>query len=97
VFFIEPMETPKDHPLVVALAEGQRRASGREPELGGALRVGNYGDGNILAAAGIPSVQYGPGDIRIYAEWPAPDERVELRELVEAARAVAYALCRVCG
>ncbi len=97
VFFIEPMETPSYHPLVVALAEGQRRASGREPEIGGVLRVGNYGDGNILGAAGIPSVQYGPGDIRIYAEWPAPDERVELRELVEAAHAIAYAICRICN
>ncbi|MEX2643877.1 MAG: M20/M25/M40 family metallo-hydrolase [Acetobacterales bacterium] len=96
-FIAEPSEIAKNHPLVVALAEGQRRASGREPEVGGVLRVGNYGDGNILAAAGIPSLQYGPGDVRIYPEWPAPDERVELRELVEASRAIAHAVLAYCG
>jgi acetylornithine deacetylase/succinyl-diaminopimelate desuccinylase-like protein len=55
------------------------------------------GDGNILAALGIPTVQYGPGDIRIYKEWPTPDERVKLEDLVIAARAVAYASYRICG
>lgn len=96
-FFIPPSEIPKTHPLVVALVEGQRIASGREPEVGGVLRVGNFGDGNMTAAAGIPSLQYGPGDCRMYPEWPTPDERVELRELVETATAIAYAVWRVCG
>jgi acetylornithine deacetylase/succinyl-diaminopimelate desuccinylase-like protein len=96
-FFQQPMEIEKDHPLVVALIEGQRIASGREPEVGGVLRVGNFGDGNVLAEAGIPSLQYGPGDCRLYPEWPTPDERVELRELVEAATAIAYAAHKVCG
>ncbi len=96
-FYAEPSEIPRDHPMVAALIAGQRIASGHEPEVGGVLRVGNYGDGNILAAAGIPSVQYGPGDCRIYPEWPAPDERVELRELVEAAKAIAYTTCEYCG
>ncbi len=92
-----PMFIAKDHPLVLALAEGQKLASKREAVLSGGLRLGNVGDGNVLAEAGIPSLQYGPGDIRLYPEWPAPDERVELRELVEASRAVAYATCKVCG
>jgi hypothetical protein len=42
-------------------------------------------------------VQYGPGDIRIYKEWPTADERVLLSDLVTAARAVAYATVRLCG
>jgi acetylornithine deacetylase/succinyl-diaminopimelate desuccinylase-like protein len=92
-----PMWISKDHPLVLALAEGHRRAARREPVLGGGLRVGNVGDGNILCEAGIPSVQYGPGDIRLYPEWPGPDERVELREVVEASRAIACAIWRICG
>jgi acetylornithine deacetylase len=96
-WYMEPMEVPKDNPLVVALAEGQRIASNEEPIVGAALRIGNVGDGNILAAHGIPSVQYGPGDIRIYKEWPTPDERVRLKDLVIAARAVAYASCQICG
>jgi acetylornithine deacetylase len=93
----EPMETPPDRPLVTALADGHRRASGREAVIGGWGRLGNVGDGNILGAAGISSVQYGAGDIRIYKEWPTPDERVKLSDLVIAARAIAYATYRLCG
>ena len=95
--FVAPSEMPRNHPPVAALAEGQRLASGRDPLIGGGLRIGNFGDGNILAAAGIPAVQYGPGDVRIYEEWPCADERVEFRELVETARAMAYAIARCCG
>ena len=59
--------------------------------------VGNVGDGNILMAHGIPTVQYGAGDIRIYKEWPTPDERVPLKDLVTAARAIAYATHELCA
>jgi acetylornithine deacetylase len=93
----DPMETARDHPLVTALADGHRRASGAPAVVGGWGRLGNVGDGNIIGAAGIPSVQYGAGDIRIYKEWPTPDERVPLADLVTAARAIAYATYRLCG
>jgi acetylornithine deacetylase len=93
----EPAEVPRDHPLIDALAEGHRLASGQEPEIGGVLRIGNVGDGNIMHAAGIPSIQYGPGDIRIYQEWPTADERVKLEDVVVASKAIAYATCRLCG
>jgi acetylornithine deacetylase len=96
-WFQDPLELPRDHPLVQALADGQRVASGEPAVIGALGRIGNVGDGNILAAAGIPSVQYGPGDIRMYREWPTPDERVRLGDLVTAARAVAYATYRLCG
>jgi len=92
------MECPADHALVRALAEGQTRASGERAEVGAWGRLGNVGDGNIVASElGIPTVQYGPGDIRIYKEWPTPDERVLLKDLVTAARAVAFATARLCG
>src|SRR5712692_3937824 len=90
-WFQDPMEVPRDHPLVVALAEGQRLATGAAPVVGGWGRLGNVGDGNILRSAGIPTVQYGAGDIRIYKEWPTPDERVRLTDLVAAAKAIAHA------
>ena len=93
----DPMEVKRGHPLVEHLAEGQQLASGKEAHVGGYGRLGNVGDGNILAAAGIPTLQYGPGDIRIYKEWPTPDERVLLKDLVTAARAVAYATYKLCG
>ena len=92
-----PCEIAKDHPLATAMAEGQLFASGCDAEVGGVLRLGNVGDGNITAEAGIPSIQYGPGDMRLYAEWPAPDERVRLDELLEASRAFAYAVCKLCA
>src|SRR5262245_26888379 len=93
----DPMENAREHPMGEALAEGHRRASGTAATVGGWGRLGNVGDGNILAAAGIPSLQYGPGDIRIYKEWPTPDERVLLSDLVTAARAIAYATHETCG
>src|SRR5215472_14350555 len=93
-----PMVCPTDHPLVGALAEGQALASGRPAVVGGHGRLGNVGDGNIIQEAlGIPTVQYGPGDIRIYKEWPTPDERVRLTDLVTAAKAVAHATLRLCS
>ncbi len=91
------MSCPKDHPLVTALAEGQGLGSGAEPYVGAHGRIGNVGDGNIIGALGIPTVQYGPGDIRIYKEWPTPDERVQLKDLTTAAKAVAHATARLCG
>ena len=96
-YHMEPMKIAHDHPLVKALAEGQELASGRPAELGSVERIGNYGDGNVLAAAGIPSIQYGPGDIKVYPEWPAPDERVEVSELMVTARAIAHTALRICG
>ena len=96
-WFQGPMEVAKDDPLVTNLADGHRIASGAEPYVGGIGRIGNVGDGNIMAEAGVPSLQYGPGDIRIYKEWPTPDERVELKDLVIAAKAVAHATYGICG
>jgi acetylornithine deacetylase len=93
----QPMACPADHSLVAALAAGQELASGAPAIVGGWGRLGNVGDGNIIAACGIPTVQYGPGDIRIYKEWPTADERVLLSDLVTAARAVAHATVRLCG
>jgi len=93
-----PMECPLDHPLVRALAEGQTIASGKQGHVGAHGRLGNVGDGNIIQEKlGIPTVQYGPGDIRIYKEWPTPNERVLLKDLVTAAKAVAHATVCLCG
>jgi acetylornithine deacetylase/succinyl-diaminopimelate desuccinylase-like protein len=96
-WFMVPMEINKEHPLVTAVATGQKIASGTEASVGGLGRLGNVGDGNLTLAAGIPTLQYGPGDIRIYKEWPTPDERVPLEDLVTAARTIAYAAVQLCG
>lgn len=96
-WFQDPMEISRDDPLVTWLAAGHRIAAQAEPVIDGTGRIGNVGDGNITAAAGIPSLQYGPGDIRIYKEWPTPDERVQLKDLVIAAKAVAHATHGFCA
>jgi acetylornithine deacetylase/succinyl-diaminopimelate desuccinylase-like protein len=93
----ESMACSSDHALVTTLAEGQMLASGAPAVIGGWGRLGNVGDGNIIAALGIPTVQYGPGDIRIYKEWPTADERVLLSDLVAAAQAVAHATVKLSG
>lgn len=96
-WYMEPMELSRDNPLVVFLAEGHRIATGADPVIGSETRIGNVGDGNLLSACGVATVQYGPGDIRVYKEWPTPDERVRLEDLINAAKAVAYASCRLCS
>jgi acetylornithine deacetylase len=93
-----PMVCPTDHRLVKVLAEGQTLASGEPAYVGANGRIGNVGDGNVIQEVlGIPTVQYGPGDIRIYKEWPTPDERVLLRDLVTATKAVTHAIVKLCG
>ena len=96
-YFMDPMEIAPDHPLVRAVAEGQELASGKAARIGSVERIGNYGDGNVIAASGIPSLQYGPGDIKVYPEWPAPDERVLVSELIITAKACAHAALTLCG
>lgn len=96
-FFMEPCELADEHPLVRALADGYRIATNSEPLVGSVERIGNFGDGNVLQAAGIASVQFGPGDIKRYPEWPAPDERVHVDELRTTAKVCAHAALALCG
>jgi acetylornithine deacetylase/succinyl-diaminopimelate desuccinylase-like protein len=96
-FYMEPTALGDNHPLVAALARGYETATGEKPQIGGVERIGNFGDGNVLHAAGIPSVQFGPGNIKLYPEWPAPDERVHISELMTTARTCAYAIMDLCG
>jgi len=96
-FYMEPTALDDDHPLVAALARGYELATKEKPLIGGVERIGNFGDGNVLHAAGIPTVQFGPGDIKRYPEWPAPDERAHISELMTTARTCTYATLELCG
>ncbi len=96
-FYMEPTELKDDHALVRACADGYRAATKSEPLIGSVERIGNFGDGNVLHAAGIPSLQFGPGNIKYYPEWPAPDERVHIDDLRTTARVSAYAALQICG
>ena len=51
-------------------------------------------DLRLYAAAGIPTLHYGPGDLHLAH---GPGERVPVSELVTAARAFALLAVRTCG
>src|SRR2546430_11485288 len=67
-WFQDPMEVKADHRLVTSLAEGQRLATGSPAVVGGWGRLWDVGDGNILMAPRIPTLQYGARHIRIFKQ-----------------------------
>ncbi|TCC60243.1 ArgE/DapE family deacylase [Kribbella pittospori] len=78
-------------PLLSDTVQAATDAGVETPEVKGAP----YGsDLRLYAAAGIPTLQYGPGDVR-YAH--ATDEHVRLSEVLHAARAYALLAVRRCG
>lgn len=81
-----PVDTPVDHPMIVALARAHADVTGEAPAYGG---VPGATDGTILTRdAGLPTVVYGPG-----GKWIAhqADEYVEVTEIVTAAKVYALA------
>ena len=82
---------PDDDPLLADTVQAVADAGSAAPEVRGAP----YGsDLRQYAAAGIPTLQYGPGDVR-YAH--AADEHVVLAEVLQAARAYALLVVRRCA
>lgn len=81
-----------DHPLVGLVARAHRELHADEPVIEGAP----YGSDLRLLAnlAGVPTLHYGPGDIR---EAHAPDESVSIDELVAATGTLVLAILRFCG
>jgi acetylornithine deacetylase len=82
---------PEGDPLLDDTLQAATAAGAAEvPEVKG----GPYGsDLRLYAAAGIPTLQYGPGDVR-YAH--ATDEHVPLAEVLHCARAYALLALRRC-
>ncbi|KAA5833560.1 ArgE/DapE family deacylase [Saccharopolyspora hirsuta] len=82
---------PEGHRLLPDTEDAVVAAGGPRPVALGAP----YGtDLRLYAGAGIPTLQYGPGDIR-YAH--AHDEHVPIAELEQAARTYALLAIRRCG
>ena len=85
------MMTERDHPLVRAASAAVEEATGRRP----AVRAWQFGvNATFMNAAGIPSVGIGPGDERLAH---TPDERVPIGEMIQACRAYALLIKRLCG
>ncbi|MGK5115127.1 MULTISPECIES: ArgE/DapE family deacylase [unclassified Geodermatophilus] len=82
---------PDGHPLLAAVRQSVAdTGAGAPPER--AIPAGS--DLRLYAAAGIPTLHYGPGDLHLAH---GPTERVPLAELVTAARAFALLTLRSCG
>lgn len=88
----EAARTPADDPVVEAVRGAYEAVAGGPAELRG-MRYG--ADMRLLVnEAGIPSVLFGPGDVR---EAHRPDESVPIEELLTATRTLALAALRFCG
>lgn len=85
-----PVDTPADHPGVLAIGEGLR-ALDLPVETAGFLAVSDIA---WFAEAGIPAVLFGPGT-GINAH--GVDERLEIDQLIAATKALALATIAWCG
>ncbi|NUP61605.1 MAG: M20/M25/M40 family metallo-hydrolase, partial [Nonomuraea sp.] len=82
---------PAGHALLDEVDRAVADVAGRTPP----QTAAPYGsDLRLYAAGGIPTLHYGPGDVR-FAH--APREQVELAELREVTRALALLAVRRCG
>ncbi len=81
-----------DHPLVEEVCAAVVDTGGPRPELGAEV----YGSDLRLyvGIGGIPTLHYGPGDIRVAH---GPQEQVDLDELVQVTRALTVLALRRCG
>jgi acetylornithine deacetylase/succinyl-diaminopimelate desuccinylase family protein len=85
----EPFEVDEDQPIVQSVRRHATTVLGREPAFAG---VPFWADSALLAAAGIPTVVFGPGGEGAHAEveWV---EVADLERCVEIYVAVAVELC----
>ncbi|TYP84844.1 ArgE/DapE family deacylase [Blastococcus xanthinilyticus] len=84
-------QLPAGAPLLPAVRRAVVDAGGPEPAER-AVAAGT--DLRLYAAAGIPTLHYGPGDLHLAH---GPLEQVPIAELVTAARALALLALRTCG
>lgn len=86
-----PGVLPESSPLLEQVSAVHRSLTGDLPDVHGVP----YGsDLRLLTAAGIPTVHYGPGDVR---RAHAPDESVPVSELVTVTQALVLLAAGICG
>ena len=85
-------ELPPGHELLPAVRAAVADAGGPTDAPERAVPAGT--DLRLYAAAGVPTLHYGPGDLHLAH---GPGERVPVSELVTAARAFALLAVRTCG
>lgn len=75
-----PYQLPEGEPVVRRLRQACRQALGQEGRIGGMV---SWTDAENLFSRGIPAVVFGPGRLEVAH---TPDESVNIREIVAAAR-----------
>jgi acetylornithine deacetylase len=85
-----PLETPRESPLVARLTDGVARVTGREAVLGVQTF---WTDAALLSEAGIPSILFGPGGEGLHSAV----EYVRIEDVVICARALAECARTICS
>ncbi len=92
--YMPPFEVDPKAPPVRAVVEAHRAVTGRPPRTGAVTPYKFYGsDAAHLAAAGMVGLVYGPGG----KYNTMPDERVDIADIVTAAKVYALATARLTG
>jgi acetylornithine deacetylase/succinyl-diaminopimelate desuccinylase-like protein len=92
-----PASTPWEHPLVQTMKQAHERVTGTAippPSPENPVAFGAASDASFYEAAGIPSVVFGPGDVRLAH---CKDESVQIDEVIAAASSLAVAAVEWCG
>jgi acetylornithine deacetylase len=92
-----PASTPWEDPIVQTMVRAHERVSEISipaPSPEHPVAFGAASDASFYEAAGMPSVVFGPGEIRVAH---CKDESVEIDEVVAAARSLAACVVEWCG
>jgi acetylornithine deacetylase len=81
-----------DHPFVETVMGAYKDATKKKASLEGMTYASDMR--HLVNTGGIPTVLFGPGNIR---RAHAPDECVKVKELIDATRTLALATLRFCG
>jgi acetylornithine deacetylase len=90
--FMPPFYVPQKAEVVQATAWAHQAVVGGQPEWGGVTKFAGS-DAAHLSKAGIPGLLYGPGGRYL----SIPDEKVEVRDIVAAARVYALVAADICN
>lgn len=83
---------PTDHPLRDTVGESHADATGAATPRERAAPYGS--DLRLYQARGIPTLQYGPGDVRLAH---GPNESVSVSELLTVTQTLVLSVLRICG
>jgi acetylornithine deacetylase len=93
--YMPAFEVDREHPFVQRLAAAHREVTGQEPRVGDVAPYKFYGTdaAHLAGQGGMTGVVYGPGG----KYNTMADERVDVADLVAAARAYALTIVDTCG